>query len=62
MYFFTLLNVFHPPEVCIAHGSNGPEVVSTVQEGLDDWDGGRELGDEQEGVRVLGAWHALAEN
>ena len=61
-YFCTLMYIFEPPKVCIVHRSNRSEVETTVQEGPDDWSGWRELGDEQEGVRVLGAWHALQEN
>ena len=54
--------IFKPPKVCIVHRSNRSEVETTVEEGLDDCAGWRELGDEQEGVRVHGARHALQEN
>ena len=57
--YCTVFNVLKPPKVRIVHGSNGSKVVPAVQEGLDDRSGGRELGDDQEGVRVLGTRHVL---
>ena len=61
-YSCTLMYIFKPPKVCTVHRSNRSEVETTVEEGLDDCAGWRELGDEQEGVRVHGARHALQEN